>query len=1218
MRSPAAAPAAGRPVERGLPLDYLARIRALRGRLELTQVQLAQKLGVSFASVNRWENGQSRPTRLAWQKLEAIERFGLAALEGGPAGPQPSARAIGPETVDAGSVPLDFSGDPEGVRAVVEAHSLAEGYRTNPAFAIETSLVDPLPHQRIAVYERMLQQPRLRFLLADDAGAGKTIMAGLYIREMLARRLIRRVLVVTPAGLLGNWRREMHTLFRLPFEIARGTDARTGNPFVGPVSDLAIVSIDTLAGESMFRRLQEPPVEPYDLVIFDEAHKLSARRDPDGTFRATDRYLLAEALAGVSDHQHQYQLGWTPNHLLLLTATPHMGKDEPYFYIWRLLEPNVLTTAEAFAAFPQEARARHFIRRTKEEMVKLDGSPLYPTRTSDTLSFDLTRGEVSEQALYDQTSEYIRTTYNRARILNRSAARFAMSIFQRRLASSTWALLRSFERRIEKLDRLIDDMSSGRLSEGQLAAMQRQLDRKATDPLDERTADDEDADEGEEQSESDEAQTLGAVVATTLAELESEKLQVQVLRDLARAVYERGEESKFEKLREVMRDPSYRDEKLIVFSEHKDTVDFLVRRFEALGFTGQVATIHGGMDWKERERQVELFRKPAAEGGATYLIATDAAGEGINLQFCWLMVNYDIPWNPARLEQRMGRIHRYKQTHDPVVILNLVAGKTREGRVLRTLLDKLEKIRKQLTSDKVFDVIGRVFEGVSITEYMHDALTEDGADATARRIEGTLTAEQVDALRARERAIYGEGGEVRAELPRLRGELDREVYRRLLPGYVRRFMERAAPLLGLAIDGDLDATFTFRAERPGAMDRIWPALETYPEHQRHALSVAKPNDDGGAVFLHPGEAVFDALANLVLERFAADAARGAIFVDPAATQPYLVHVARLTVQRSPDPVASPTGAEIVEQLLVGFKQATGGEIEEIPVEALGLLRPGGAPPASSLGLIALGRELVAAAAGYASESVLAPEVERRRAAVAAELPECEAFLRRGFDYQDADLALRRARLGEKARNGNAAAQAELARIRDQQRLLGERKERALAELQREAERIEAGDVEFIAHALVVPSVDPEDRQRFDAEVEAIAVKVAWAYEEAQGATVSDVSKPVLARAASLSDWPGFDLLARRPGCEERAIEVKGRARSGDIEVKENEWTKACNLRERYWLYVVYDCATPHPRLLRVQDPFGKLIFKAKGGVIVDQRAIMSTASAAGPEGGRND
>src|SRR3989441_6831612 len=208
--------------------------------------------------------------------------------------------------------------------------------------------------------------------------------------------------------------------------------------------------------------------------------------------------------------------------------------------------------------------------------------------------------------------------------------------------------------------------------------------------------------------------------------------------------------SKFEKLREVLLDPDYKQEKMIIFTEHRDPLESLVRRLDGLGFTDQIAQIHGGMNYQERERQVAHFRKPVEQGGSKYLVATDAAGEGINLQFCWLMVNYDIPWNPARLEQRMGRIHRYGQQHDPVIILNVVAGRTREGRVLKTLLEKLERIRKELGSDKVFDVVGRLFEGGSLKDYMEQAVTEEGAEAVRRRIEGTLTKAQVEALHARE------------------------------------------------------------------------------------------------------------------------------------------------------------------------------------------------------------------------------------------------------------------------------------------------------------------------------------------------------------------------------------------------------------------------------------------------------------------------------------
>ena len=337
---------------------------------------------------------------------------------------------------------LDFSAAPEVVSALAEAHRLTYGHLFNPTFASETSLIDPLPHQRLAVYEHMLHQSPLRFLLADDAGAGKTIMTGLYVREMLARRLIRRVLIVPPAGLVGNWEREMRTLFRLQFRVVSGSDARSGNPFVGTESQLVIVSIDTLAGERMFAHLSDAATEPYDLVVFDEAHKLSADRQPDFRVRKTERYRLAEALSGAGPDSARWELPWSAQHLLLLTATPHMGKDFPYYFLWRLLLPESLSTYEAFEKFPTDSRKRHFIRRTKEELVHFDGSPLYPERRCDTLSYELTQGTGSEQDLYDDTTDYMRNHYNRAKVLNRSAARLAMSVFQRRLASSTYALLR--------------------------------------------------------------------------------------------------------------------------------------------------------------------------------------------------------------------------------------------------------------------------------------------------------------------------------------------------------------------------------------------------------------------------------------------------------------------------------------------------------------------------------------------------------------------------------------------------------------------------------------------------------------------------------------------------------------------------------------------------------------------------------------------------------
>ena len=351
-----------------IPADYPVRVRSVRRRLELTQTQLAKRIGVSFATVNRWENGQSKPTRLAWQQILRA-RIGNRRI-GGESGTCYRSGGV--------SITLDFAAPPSVVSAVAEATRLTFGHLFNPAFATEISLIDPLPHQRIAVYEHMLALSPLRFLLADDAGAGKTIMSGLYLREVFARRLIKRVLVVPPAGLVGNWEREMRTLFRLPFRIVRGTEARTSNPFVGPDSDRLIISVDTLASERMFVRMREAVASsaalPYDLVVFDEAHKLAADREQNFYVRKTDRYRLAEALGGLPADGPRWELGWSATNVLLLTATPHMGKDFPYYCLWRLLAPDALATFDAFQAFPETQRRRHFIRRTKEEMVRSTAS----------------------------------------------------------------------------------------------------------------------------------------------------------------------------------------------------------------------------------------------------------------------------------------------------------------------------------------------------------------------------------------------------------------------------------------------------------------------------------------------------------------------------------------------------------------------------------------------------------------------------------------------------------------------------------------------------------------------------------------------------------------------------------------------------------------------------------------------------------------------------
>lgn len=1173
--------------------EYVRTLKSIRARLGFSQVALAERLGVSFATINRWENRQSKPSKVYWDLLQQLEHE-VAENDS--------------EHFALGSVPSsadpDFTGSPERLRILAEAGRLLSSYRHNPTFAIEASSIDPLPHQRIAVYERMLRQPSLRFLLADDAGAGKTIMTGLFIRESLSRCAIRRILIVPPAGLVGNWERELRLLFNLNFRIVEGSDATDENPFVGFRSDRIIISIDTLAGNRMFSRLGEAQVAPYDLVVFDEAHKLSVSRGGDLRIKKTDRYKLAEVLAGVATRDEVWRLGWKAQNLLLLTATPHMGKDYPYYALWRLLEPEALATQDAFNEYPPAKRSQHFIRRTKEEMVYLDGRPLYPVRLSDTLGYQLTQGEVSEQSLYDQTTEYLQYVYNRAKLLNREAARLAMSVFQRRLASSTFALLRSFERRLEKLDELIIQLHDGSLTEEQLAILQRRI-KAEDDVFENTTADDEAFTPGTEENELGEGKLLQGVVATSLNDLLTEKSIVDSLVQLARRVEISGHESKFEKLQEVLGDTRFTDQKLIIFTEHRDTLTYLVRRITGLGYTDQVAQIHGGMDYGAREAEIDRFRSPLHEGGARFLICTDAAGEGINLQFCWVMINYDIPWNPARLEQRMGRIHRYGQKHNPVVIINLVSSSTREGKVLKTLLQKLDKIREEL-GDKVFDCIGRIFEGVSIKQYMEIAVYDDPEKAI-KQLDGQLATEQVKSILERDNQLF-EHGEIQKELPRLRAELENDVYFHLLPGFVRQFIEHTAPLLGLEIEGDIEETFSFKAKSRGALNRLISELELYPEESRNKFTVKRPASPKDCIWLRPGEPVFDSYMRLVEGTLGPDGLHGAVFIDPTSTKPYFIHLAEVNVHRKADPDFTEFSAdELLERRLVGVKQMEGVNIALAPLEELLLLKGAVGLPPEGQRLASMSSPATLEAQAFLMERVAREMALEKRSLLLNRLPEKEADIQRGYDFREAELASARAKHSGKARSGNVKAMEALEDVKRQQRTLASSREHSIKVLHREPDLITPGEIRFIAHALVVPSSDPEDIAQRDVNVELAAMRITEAYEMASGAEVRDVHTPELARKAGLPESPGFDILSIRPNGEKRAIEVKGRAGTGDVEVSANEWAKACNLRDGYWLYVVYDCGTPNPRLVRVQDPFGKLLAKQKGSMLIGVAAVQQAA-----------
>jgi len=494
---------------------------------------------------------------------------------------------------------------------------------------------------------------------------------------------------------------------------------------------------------------------------------------------------------------------------------------------------------------------------------------------------------------------------------------------------------------------------------------------------------------------------------------------------------------------------------------------------------------------------------------------------------------------------------------------------------------------------------------------MEQAITGD-ADTVERRIAGTLTKEQVEAWEVSQKLLYGkesDGGVVKRELPRLKATMEQETYRRLLPGYVGRFLENAAPLVDIGIEGDIQGIFALRPLKPGRLDWLLPYLERYAPQAREACTLYHPSsDDEETIFLHPGEPVFDRFRDSIRDCFAQDALRGSIFIDPTVQQPYYFHLAQVAVERIADATLHAfERAETLESRLIGLKQWQDGTIEDCSLEHLLLLRGSDDLPPSLVSFAANADEAAVFAVTFAREQVVEKMAQKKREKLLADMHARKEFVERSFIYQAADLAELRKKQKEKAEQGDIRAKGELTRVKQRQQALAQRKEEALAVIEREPTLVMPGKITFLAHALVVPSSDPEERMRYDADVEATAVRVARAHEEALGATVIDVSTAERALAAGLGEWPGFDLWSLRPGGKRVAIEVKGRVGFGTVELTENEYIQACQLQDGYWLYTVFECAKPQPRLCRVQNPFKKLMVNEKKRFVINEGAIFAAA-----------
>jgi len=820
--------------------------------------------------------------------------------------------------------PWSFDGDGALFRLVSEAHRIQLAHLFDPLLAVHTSLVDPLPHQITAVYDEMLARQPLRFLLADDPGAGKTIMTGLLIKELMARGDLKRCLIVSPGSLVEQWQDELDSRFHLPFEIMTNDKleaARTGNWF--HENPLVICRLDKLSrDEGVQAKLEQTD---WDLVVCDEAHKLSATYFGN-EIKYTKRYRLGQLLAGLT------------RHFLLLTATPHNGKEADFQLFMALLDGDRFEGK--FRDGVHLVDTSDMMRRlVKEQLLKFDGTPLFPERIAYTVSYAFSDAEAD---LYRRVTSYVREEFNRAEALENEGRKgtvgFALTILQRRLASSPEAIYQSLKRRRERLEK--------RLREEQLLKRGEdvRIDLGAGVPA--LNADDiediEDAPDTEVE-ETEERILDQATAARTIAELRAEIDLLADLEKLALKVRQTGTDRKWDELSKLLQNNSEMFDahghrrKLVLFTEHRDTLNYLAERIRALiGRPEALVTIHGGVGREDRRKAQEAFTH---DKEVEILVATDAAGEGINLQRAHLMVNYDLPWNPNRLEQRFGRIHRIGQT-EVCHLWNLVAKDSREGEVYHRLLEKLDEERKAL-GGQVFDVLGQLtFEDRPLRELLLDAIRYGDRPETKARLFQVVD-EALDRQHLLElvegRALTHDAMDV-TKVRAIREDMERAEARRLQPHFIAAFFLEAFRGLGGAIHEREGKRYEIKhvpsliRNRDRQIGRGQPVLQRYERitFEKDLISQAgKPL----AAFVCPGHPLLDSTLDLVIERHRDLLKRGAILVDDA------------------DPGEDPRALLYLEHAIrdartdrAGNRRTVSKRLQFVEIEGDGAVRSGGYAP----------------------------------------------------------------------------------------------------------------------------------------------------------------------------------------------------------------------------------------------------------------------------------
>ncbi len=813
------------------------------------------------------------------------------------------------ELVESGR-PWSFDGDGALFRLVSEANRIRLAHLFDPVLAVHTSLVDPLPHQITAVYEAMLPRQPLRYLLADDPGAGKTIMAGLLIKELIVRGDLQRCLVVCPGSLAEQWQDELSRRFQLPFEIMTNDKleaARTGNWFVE--NNLVIARLDKLSrDEDVQAKLQAPDCQ-WDLVVCDEAHKLSATFF-GGEAKFTKRYRLGQLLSGLT------------RHFLLMTATPHNGKEEDFQLFLALLDGDRFEGR--FRDGVHQVDVSDLMRRmVKESLLKFDGKPLFPERVATTVPYKLSDAEAR---LYKEVTEYVRNEFNRAADLanekQAGTVGFALTILQRRLASSPEAIYQSLRRRNDRLQRRLRELEILQRGGAQspIGIAGPLLDADDVEDL-------EDAPDAEVETAEEEFLDQ-ATAARTIEELKAEISILTRLEARAAEVRRSGEDRKWRELTgllhqvfspvpadqsatngsapaedsETYRVKSSPSQKLVIFTEHRDTLSYLQDKVgRLLGRSKSVVVIHGGMGREERLNAQEAFK---FDPETQVLIATDAAGEGINLQRAHLMVNYDLPWNPNRLEQRFGRIHRIGQT-EVCHLWNLVATETREGDVYHTLLEKLEHARKAL-GGQVFDVLGKLqFEGRSLRDLLIEAIRYGEREDVKMRLNQAV-ADAVDQRHLQnlleERALAHDSMDA-SRVASIREDMERAEARRLQPHYIESFfLEAFHNLGGVARQRE---TRRYEVTHVPAVIRnrdrlIGTGQAVQPRYERIAFEkdLIAPQGEPLAAFICPGHPLLDATLDLTLNRHRDLLRRGTVLVDERdmSTKPRILFYMEHSIQ----------------------------------------------------------------------------------------------------------------------------------------------------------------------------------------------------------------------------------------------------------------------------------------------------------------------------------